>query len=134
MIGTGSPATHEGLRDHVRALAPTGVDLALEIAGSGVLPELIDLAASPDHVITIADVLGARQHNVRFSRGDTGRATYALAQVADMVAAGAFTAAVGRTFPLTAIAQEHRSAKQAPSEASSSTPWTDRSRHRHAFD
>jgi NADPH:quinone reductase-like Zn-dependent oxidoreductase len=55
VIGTASPANHdylralgaepvaygEGLTARVRALAPGGVDLALDAAGSGVLPELI---------------------------------------------------------------------------------------------
>jgi hypothetical protein len=43
-------------------------DAALDVAGSGVLPELIDLAGGPEHVVTIADFAGAREHGVRFSR------------------------------------------------------------------
>ncbi|MEJ0096714.1 MAG: hypothetical protein WDM84_00250 [Bauldia sp.] len=52
MIGTASTANHgylrllgaepvtygEGMADQVRALAPDGVDAALDVAGSGVLP------------------------------------------------------------------------------------------------
>jgi hypothetical protein len=40
-----------GLIDRVRVLAPAGVDLALDIPGSGVLPDLIDLAGGPEHVV-----------------------------------------------------------------------------------
>src|SRR6185312_3822924 len=61
VIGTASPANHdylralgaepvaygEGLAGRVRALAPDGVDAALDVAGSGVLPELIELAGGP---------------------------------------------------------------------------------------
>ncbi|MEV8372185.1 NADP-dependent oxidoreductase [Kribbella sp. NPDC056861] len=122
VIGTGSPATHESLRslgaepvaygeglvDRVRALAPSGVDLALDVAGSGVLPELIELSGAPEHVITVADFLGAQQTGVRFSRGDTGRATYALALVAELAAVCRFSVQVGRTFPLAEIAEAHR--------------------------
>src|SRR5208337_3006394 len=57
VIGTASPANHEylrslgaepvaygeGLAGRVRALAPDSVDAALDVAGSGVLPELIEL-------------------------------------------------------------------------------------------
>ena len=89
MIGTASPANHEylrslgaepvaygeGLAGRVRALAPDGVDAALDVAGSGVLPELIELAGGPEHVVTIADFGGAREHGVRFSSGDAGRAS-----------------------------------------------------------
>jgi NADPH:quinone reductase-like Zn-dependent oxidoreductase len=122
VIGTGSPATHDFLRslgaepvaygdsmaDCVRALAPAGVDLALDVAGSGVLPELIELAGGAEHVVTIADFAGARRYGVRFSRGDSGRATYALAQVADLVASGRFSLPVGQAFPLADVAEAHR--------------------------
>lgn len=122
VIGTGSPATHDYLRrlgaepvaygetmsDHVRAIAPNGVDLALDVAGSGVLPELIDLAGSADHVVTIADLAGAHQYGVRFSRGDSGRAEYALALAAELIDAGTFQIPVGQTFPLADIAEAHR--------------------------
>ncbi|MGW0686293.1 NADP-dependent oxidoreductase [Streptomyces sp. NPDC002754] len=122
VIGTGSPATHDQLRalgaepvaygngmpDRVRALAPDGVDLALDVAGSGILPELIDLAGGAERVITVADFVGAQRHGVRFSRGDGGRAVYALGQVADLVEAGRFTLPVGRTFALADVAEAHR--------------------------
>ncbi|MEU4653686.1 NADP-dependent oxidoreductase [Streptomyces sp. NPDC023723] len=122
VIGTGSPGTHDALRalgaepvaygagmpERVRAVVPSGVDLALDVAGSGVLPELVALAGAPERVITVADFSGARQTGVRFSRGDTGRATYALAQVARLAETGRFSIQVGRTFPLTEVADAHR--------------------------
>ncbi|GAA2567701.1 NADP-dependent oxidoreductase [Winogradskya consettensis] len=122
VIGTGSPATHEllrslgaeavaygdGLAHRVRELSPDGVDLALDVAGSGNLPELIELAGGPEHVLTVADHAGAQEYGVRFSRGDSGRALYSLAQVAGLVEAGAFTVRVGRTFALEDVAQAHR--------------------------
>ncbi len=122
VIGTGSPAKHDFLRslgaepvaygdgmvERARALAPGGVDLALDVAGSGVLPELIELVGDPQHVITIADLAGAQQYGVRFSRGDAGRAIYALAQVGDLIESGRFTLPVVQTFPLADIAEAHR--------------------------
>lgn len=122
VIGTGSPATHDHLRalgaepvaygehmpDDVRAVAPDGVDRALDVAGSGILPDLIALAGGADRVLTVADFAGAREHGVRFSRGDSGRALYALAQVAALAEAGRFSLPVARTFPLTDIAEAHR--------------------------
>ena len=59
-------------------------------------------------MITVADYLGAEQTGVRFSRGDTGRATYALSQVARMAETGRFSIQVGRAFPLAEVAQAHR--------------------------
>ncbi|HEX3188241.1 MAG TPA: NADP-dependent oxidoreductase [Streptosporangiaceae bacterium] len=122
VIGTASPANHdylrslgaepvaygEGLAGRVRVLAPGGVDAALDVAGSGVLPELIELAGGPEHVVTIADFGGAREHGVRFSRGDAGRAVHALAEIGELIESGRFSLPVARTFPLAEIAQAHR--------------------------
>jgi NADPH:quinone reductase-like Zn-dependent oxidoreductase len=122
VIGTGSPATHdhlrelgaepvnygEGMSEGVRALAPEGVNWALDVAGSGVLPELIELAGGVDHVLTIADFAGAQKHGVRFSRGDSGRAIYSIALVSDLVESGRFSLPVGQTLPLAEIAEAHR--------------------------
>jgi len=122
VIGTASPANHdylralgaepvaygEGLAGRVRALAPDGVDAALDVAGSGVLPELIELAGGPEDVVTIADFGGAREHGVRFSRGDAGRAVHALAEIGELIESGGFSLPVARTFPLAEIAQAHR--------------------------
>ncbi|MEV6076538.1 NADP-dependent oxidoreductase [Streptomyces sp. NPDC052069] len=122
VIGTAGPANHEylhslgaepvaygaGLVERVRALAPGGVDLALDVAGSGVLPELIELADSPERVVTVADFNGAQEHGVTFSRGDAGRAVHALAEIGGLIEAGRFSLPVARTFPLTEIAEAHR--------------------------
>jgi NADPH:quinone reductase-like Zn-dependent oxidoreductase len=125
VIGTASPANHEALRglgaepisygeglvEWVRTLAPDGVDRALDVAGSGVLPELIELAGGPQRVVTIADFIGAREHGVRFSSGDAGRALYALADIGALIEAGRFCLPVAKTFPLTEIAEAHRASE-----------------------
>jgi NADPH:quinone reductase-like Zn-dependent oxidoreductase len=120
VIGTASPATHDflrglgaepvaygaGMADRVRATG--AVDLALDVAGSGVLPELIELTGGPQNVITIADFPGAEQYGVRFSRGDAGRAEYAITEAMELVGQGAFQIIVGQTFPLDEVAEAHR--------------------------
>jgi NADPH:quinone reductase-like Zn-dependent oxidoreductase len=58
--------------------------------------------------VTIADFAGAREHGVRFSRGDAGRATHVLAEIGDLIESGRFSLAVAQTFPLAEIAQAHR--------------------------
>jgi NADPH:quinone reductase-like Zn-dependent oxidoreductase len=122
VIGTASPANHEHLRslgaepvaygeglvERVRALAPDGVDAALDVAGSGVLPELIELAGGPEQVVTIADFGGAREHGVRFSSGDAGRAVHALTEIGALIESGRFSLPVAQTFPLASIAEAHR--------------------------
>jgi NADPH:quinone reductase-like Zn-dependent oxidoreductase len=123
VIGIASPASHgylrslgaeptaygEGLVERVRALAPDGVDLALDVAGSGVLPELIELTGGPEHVVTIADFGGAQKYGVTFSRGDdAGRAVHALAEIGELIESGRFSLPVAQTFPLAQIAEAHR--------------------------
>jgi len=125
VIGTASPANHEylrslgaepvaygeGLVERVRALAPGGVDLALDVAGSGVLPELIELAGGSEHVVTIADFAGAKEHGVRFSSGDAGRAVYALGEIGGLIESGRFSLPVAQTFPLAEVAAAHRASQ-----------------------
>jgi NADPH:quinone reductase-like Zn-dependent oxidoreductase len=122
VTGTASPANHDYLRslgampvaygerllEGVREAAPDGVDLALDVAGSGVLPELIGLAGGADHVLTVADFGGAQEHGVRFSRGDAGRALHALDDIGELVDSGRFALPVARTFPLDEVAEAHR--------------------------
>jgi NADPH:quinone reductase-like Zn-dependent oxidoreductase len=122
VIGTASPANHDylrsmgaepvaygaGLAERVLSLAPDGVDLALDVAGSGVLPELIELAGTPVHVLTIADFAGSQEHGVRFSSGDAGRAVHALAQIGELIESGLFSLPVAQTFALPAIAEAQR--------------------------
>jgi NADPH:quinone reductase-like Zn-dependent oxidoreductase len=122
VIGTASPANHdylrllgaepvaygEGLVGRVRARAPDGVDLALDVAGSGILPELIELAGGPEHVVTIADFAGAQRYGVRFSSGDAGRAIHALSEIGELIESGRFSLPIAQTFPLADIAEAHR--------------------------
>jgi NADPH:quinone reductase-like Zn-dependent oxidoreductase len=122
VIGTAGPASQdylrslgaepvaygEGMTERVRALAPAGVDLALDAAGSGVLPELIELAGSPEHVITIADFAGAQSYGVRFGRGDAGRALYVLHEITGLIESGRFSVPPVRAFPLAEVAEAHR--------------------------
>ncbi len=122
VIGTASPGNHEylrslgtepttygdGLVERVRELAP-GVDAALDAAGSGALPALVELAGSPDHVVTIADYAGAEATGARFSGGmGTVRAVHALQEIGELIESGRFTLPVAQTFPLDEIADAHR--------------------------
>jgi NADPH:quinone reductase-like Zn-dependent oxidoreductase len=122
VIGTASAANHgylrllgaepvtygEGLAGRVRALAPEGVDAALDVAGSGALPELIDLAGGPQHVVELADFDAAKEHGVRFSNGYEGHAFHALAGIGALIEAGRFWLPVERTYPLDQISEAHR--------------------------
>jgi len=107
------PVTYgEGLAGRVRALAPGGVDVALDVAGSGALPELIGLAGGAGHVVTLADFVGAREHGVRFSSGDAGRAVHALGEIGELIESGHFTPPAVQAFPLAEVAEAHRMGEQ----------------------
>jgi NADPH:quinone reductase-like Zn-dependent oxidoreductase len=106
-----TPTTYgDGLVDRVRDLAPNGVDAALDIAGSGVIPELIELTGEPSRVLSIAD-FGASEHGARVSTSSRNAAG-AMAEAARLFTEGAFTLPVERTFPLEKAAEA-----QATSEA-----------------
>lgn len=122
VIGTASESNHdflrelgaepttygEGLVERVRELAPEGVDRALDTAGKGALPDLIELTGSPDNVVTIADFAGAPEHGVRITTGSDGRSWQALAQAARLYEEGRLSLPVERTFPFSQAAEAHR--------------------------
>jgi NADPH:quinone reductase-like Zn-dependent oxidoreductase len=123
VIGTASPANQDyvrsfgaepttygdGLVERVRALAPDGVDRALDAAGGGALPALVELTGSPDRVVTIADYAGAEQTGVPFTGGPGAqRAETALSDAAALAEAGRLSVPVAQTFPLQNIAEAHR--------------------------
>ncbi|HET9103016.1 MAG TPA: NADP-dependent oxidoreductase [Solirubrobacteraceae bacterium] len=123
VIGTASAPNHDYLRslgaepvvygdgvaDRVRALAPGGADAAFDVAGGGQLPALIELAGGADHVITIADYVGAQANGVRFTGGPgTVQAFDAIRNVVAEIDAGRFTVGPVRTFALDDVAEAHR--------------------------
>ena len=100
------PTTYgEGLRDRVAALAPRGVAAALDIAGSGILPELVAITGDADKVVTISDMT-AEDHGVRASFHEQD-ATPALAHAAALFDDGRFTLPVQRTFALDQVGAAH---------------------------
>lgn len=101
-----TPTTYgPGLADRVSALAPGGVDVALDTVGSGSLPELIKIVGNANDVVSIADY-SAAEHGARTTHSSDAPAE-ALAEVAALGAAGRFTPAVGATFALDRIAEAH---------------------------
>ncbi len=122
VIGTASPANHDylrsfgaeattygdGLVERVRELASDGVTKAIDDAGGGALPALVELAGGPENVITIADYAGAQETGVAMTGGPGSvRAWQALEQAAQLSDAGAFSLPVAQTFALEQIADAH---------------------------
>ncbi|WP_030295618.1 NADP-dependent oxidoreductase [Streptomyces sp. NRRL F-5681] len=93
----------DGWVERVRGLGP--VDAALDLAGSGVIPDLVALTGDPAKVVTIAD-LGAPEFGVRFS-GVAGSVPDALAEVASLIARGRLHIPVEKSYALTEAAAAH---------------------------
>jgi NADPH:quinone reductase-like Zn-dependent oxidoreductase len=95
------------LAERVRELAPQGVDAALDLAGSGIVPELIEIVGDPSRVLSVAD-FSATKYGAKFSHGPSKDLERILADVARLCSEGLFRLHVDQTFPLeqTAKAEE----------------------------
>jgi NADPH:quinone reductase-like Zn-dependent oxidoreductase len=104
------PTTYgEGLVKRVRDLAPGGVDAALDIAGSGVIPQLIELTGDPSKVVSIADFT-AGDHGAQVS-SDPGDRTAALAEGARLFEAGKLRIPVANSFTLKEASAAHEASE-----------------------
>lgn len=117
VIGTAGAANQEYLRglgalattygdgwvERVRRLGP--VDAALDLAGSGVVRELVELTGNADSVVSIAD-LRAPDFGVRFS-GVAGSVPAALAEAVDLIARGRLHIPVEKSYSLAEAAAAH---------------------------
>ncbi|MGH3587171.1 MAG: NADP-dependent oxidoreductase [Pseudonocardia sp.] len=93
----------EGWAERVRMLGR--VDAALDLAGAGVIRELVELTGDPQKVVSIAD-LGAPKLGVRFS--DTaGSVPDALVAAVALITQGELHIPVERTYTLGEAAQAH---------------------------
>ncbi|MBB3441415.1 NADP-dependent oxidoreductase [Rhizobium sp. BK379] len=117
-IGTASPQKHDylkslgaipttygpGLADRVRQLAPEGIDAALDVAGSGIIPELIALTGDPARVLSVAD-FSAEEYGAKFSHGPPKEPERVLADVARLYSRGQFRLHIEQSFPLEQTAE-----------------------------
>ena len=120
VIGTASEENHEfvrslgavpvaygpGLADRVRALAPEGVDAALDGAGGEALDVSVELVADRGRIGTIADQAGAKRLEVRWI--NTKRSAERLNHLAELCRLGQLDVAVWKEFPLAEAAAAHQ--------------------------
>jgi NADPH:quinone reductase-like Zn-dependent oxidoreductase len=108
------PTTYgDGLVDRVRALAPNGVDAALDVSGSGVIADCIELTGDPSKVVSIADFT-APQFGAQVSYAPVDPSA-ALRAAAALHVQGVLHLPVETTFTLAdaAAAQAHNEAGHA---------------------
>lgn len=95
--------------EQVRLLLGGEPVAAIDVAGKGVLPDLIDLAGNLAKVVTLADLEGAEQHGVHFSSGsEDGHAFSSLETIGELTGTGRFWPSVDKVFPLSDIAGAHQ--------------------------
>jgi NADPH:quinone reductase-like Zn-dependent oxidoreductase len=75
------------------------VNAALDIAGSGVIPELIELVGDPSRVISVADFT-APQYGAQLSLVAQKNPELVLVEAARLYSEGVFRMALAPTFPL----------------------------------
>ncbi|MGT2427073.1 NADP-dependent oxidoreductase [Amnibacterium kyonggiense] len=97
-LGALATTYDEGWVERVRELAVAEVDAAADLAGAGVLPQLIELTGDPSRVVTIADGRAA-ELGVQFTSGggDKGAALQAASRLLDT---GDLRVVVEQTFPI----------------------------------
>jgi NADPH:quinone reductase-like Zn-dependent oxidoreductase len=98
------PVTYgEGLADRVRALAPGGVDAAVDLVGGESLDVSAELVADRGRIVSVVDAEAVLRLGGRyvFVRPDAAM----LARLSDLVDDGRLRVEVSRTFPLEEAAQ-----------------------------
>ncbi|UUV34507.1 NADP-dependent oxidoreductase [Amycolatopsis roodepoortensis] len=120
VIGTASEANQEyvrslgaepvvygdGLADRVRALAPSGIDAALDGAGGVAFDLSLELVGDPDRVLTLVEHGRAPEAGARVVTGT--RSADRLGMLASLYVKGELRFLVRRTYPFTEAAAAHR--------------------------
>jgi len=86
------------------ALAPAGVNAALDLAGSGVIAALIELVGEPSRVLSISDFAASRS-GAQGSFAPQKNPERALEEAARHFSEGAFRVTLEKTFPLAQAAE-----------------------------
>lgn len=114
-LGAVPVAFGDGLLERVQALAPNGVDAALDVVGTEeALQVSLAVVADRNRIVTIANFEGAQAAGVKAigggPGGDPGTEIRAAAkyELVKLAGEGRLKVTVDRTFPLTDVADAHR--------------------------
>jgi NADPH:quinone reductase-like Zn-dependent oxidoreductase len=114
-LGAEPVAYGDGLADRVRALAPQGVDAAIDLAGTDeALGVSLDLVADRDRIVTSVPRQQAVDAGIRAIGGGPGAdpgteiRKAARAELVRLAGEGSLRVRVARTLPLTEVAEAHR--------------------------
>ncbi|MFI6444080.1 NADP-dependent oxidoreductase [Kitasatospora sp. NPDC050543] len=111
-LGAVPVAYGEGLADRVRAVAPEGIDAALDAAGRDeAVTASIELTGGTERVLCIAEMEVAERYGVRFSAGDPGgaaRSRTALLAAFELHAGDGLLVPIHRALPLARASEAQR--------------------------
>ncbi|MEU0588365.1 NADP-dependent oxidoreductase [Streptomyces sp. NPDC006132] len=120
VIGTASEANHEHLRslgavpvtygeglvERIRALAPEGVDAALDAAGEEALRASVEVTKNKDRVVTMVSFVAAREQGLQ--EWSATRSAARLAELVKLYEEGALALHICAAYPLERAADAHR--------------------------
>ncbi|GAA4742538.1 NADP-dependent oxidoreductase [Amnibacterium soli] len=109
-LGALSTTYDDGWVQRVRDLAVAEVNVAADLAGAGVIPQLIELTGDPSRVVSIADA-SATEHGARTTFGGGDKAA-ALREAAALMESGALRMIVEETYPLEQTPEAQRVSKE----------------------
>lgn len=105
------PTTYgPGLAQRLSALAPHGVDIALDTAASGSLADLVAITGDPTRVATVADHAGGERLGTHVVNAENDPTL--LSAAAELGRDGRYTPRVEQTYPFERIADAHEHAER----------------------
>lgn len=105
-LGAIPVAYGEGLLDRVQAVAPDGVDVALDGAGGEALTVSLALVADRSRILTLVEHSRSQELGIRVTPGL--RSTARLLELADLYTQGKLRIHIRGSFPLARAADAHR--------------------------
>ena len=93
-----------GLVERVLAVAPTGVEGAIDLSGR-CLVELVAIVGDPTRVVTVVNYQEAERLGAKRSGFGSEQSFDALDRAAQMFSAGSFAVRIGRVFPVSGIGE-----------------------------
>ncbi|MER7699190.1 MULTISPECIES: NADP-dependent oxidoreductase [unclassified Streptomyces] len=105
------PTTYgPGLAQRLSALAPHGVDIALDTAASGSLDDLVAIAGDPTRVATVADHARGQRLGTHVVNAENDSTL--LSAAAELGRQGRYTPRIEKAYPLEEIADAHAHAER----------------------
>lgn len=100
-LGAEPIAYGEGLVERVRAIAPEGVEAAIDLHGTSTIDAALELGVAPERIASIAAGPNAPAGVIRTGGGDATEG--ALERIAEDLAEGALVLPIERAFPIERI-------------------------------